>query len=122
MRMRKSAAVAVFGAVVGTALAIAPAPVQAATFELAHSYTAYGRTVNLWRKTSGGVGLHGQIVRAQTNDQVWLENIWNQSLGTYNVPQGATEANTHSVGTSGSLFRACGKASNNIFCTGYRFA
>jgi hypothetical protein len=82
----------------GEGRVVAPTPAHAATFDLIASTAVHGRAVNLWRTSSEGPGLHGQI-KGSPGDQVWLENTWYQRFGTYTIPNGASEVNTNSVGT-----------------------
>lgn len=116
--LRKCAALAIAGVAVGTTMAVAPSPAHAATFASIGRANLHGRVITLWRKTSGGVGLHGHIAKASEGDLVYLEN-WplGQIIGYFRVQPGTFEANTHSIGTSGSTFRACAKVGNDARCT-----
>jgi len=121
MNIRRGMTTALVSGVIGAGLVVvAPTPAHAATFDLIGSTSVHGRAVNLWRKTSEGPGLHGQI-KGSPGDQVWLENTWYQVIGKYTIPNGASEVNTSSIGTYGSKFRACGKAGNRpeVACTDF---
>jgi hypothetical protein len=66
-------------------------------------------------------GWHGQITGATPGDEIWVTNASGQVTGWRSVPVGATSANSGTVGSHGSPWRACGKdiSSGTLRCTAY---
>ncbi|HEX6341247.1 hypothetical protein [Umezawaea sp.] len=115
---------AVAASLLGTAVTASAAPGAAP----ADPFAACTQPVNPVRAGSATVhlfscsdGWHGQITGATPGDEIWVTNASGRVTGWRTVPTGASSANSGTVGTFGSPWRACGKdiSAGAIGCTAY---
>ncbi|WP_146175035.1 hypothetical protein [Umezawaea tangerina] len=127
-RLSTTGSLAVVGAVVASLFGIASAASAAPGATPVDPFAACSQPVNpvhagaaLVHLFSCSDGWHGQITGATPGDEIWVTNASGRVTAWRTVPLGATSANSGSVGTFGSPWRACGKdiSAGAIGCTAY---